>query len=114
MRRRGRMRDEALRIAEIVRDVDEPERVEKPEAGILVPGLIPRDVEGDDGAAGAHLAPRQLVLRMARKAGIDNARHLRMAFEKPRNRLGGAALSFDPELQRLETLQQQPRIERRQ
>src|SRR5690242_15327122 len=110
MRRRRRMRDQALRIAEIVRDVDEPERVEKPEGRLLVAAYI----EGDDGAARAHLAPSQLVLRMARKAGIDNAPHLRMAFEKARDRLGGAALPLDAQFQRLETLQQQPRIERRE
>ncbi len=70
MRRRRRVGDEAFRIAEIVRDVDEPQRVEKAEAGLLVAV----DVEGDDGAARGHLAPRQLVLRMARQAGIDHPR----------------------------------------
>src|SRR3954449_12267896 len=55
MRRRRRMRDEALRIAEIVRDIDQPQRVEKTEAGLLVAG----DIAGHDRAARLHLLARQ-------------------------------------------------------
>ena len=39
MRRRRRMRHEALRVAEIVRDIDQPEPIEKPEAASLSPAM---------------------------------------------------------------------------
>src|SRR4051812_22674679 len=77
MRRRRRMRDEALRIAEIVLDIDQPQRVEKTEAGLLVAG----DIAGHDRAARLHLLARQLVLRVARQAGIDHPADLRVGFE---------------------------------
>src|SRR5438067_1126003 len=100
MGRRRRMGDQALRIPEIVRDIDELQRVEKTEAGLFVT----RDVEGDDGAAGAHLAPCQLVLRVAWQAWVDHPCHLWMAFEETRDRLGRAALPLDPQFQCFEPL----------
>src|SRR6202007_2252955 len=53
MRRRRRMGDEALRVAEVVRNVDEPQRVEKTEAARLVAG----DVKRDEATALRHLPP---------------------------------------------------------
>src|SRR5438874_1402046 len=98
MRRRRRMGDEALRIPEIVRNVDELQRVQKAETGLLVAAYIKRD----DGAARAHLTLGELVLRMARQPGIDDPRHLRVVFEKAGDRLGRAALPLDPQFQRLQ------------
>src|SRR6266404_4639453 len=52
------------------------------------PSLSPDMTEGDDGAAFGHLAAPQLVLRMARQAGIDHPADLRVGFEKARERTG--------------------------
>ena len=107
MRRRRRMGDEALRIAEIVRDIDEPQRVEKAEAVLLAAG----DVKADQAATLLHLAARHFVLRVAGQPGVEHASNLRVSFEIPGDRQGGAALALDPKLERLEPLQQQPGVE---
>src|SRR5271169_864389 len=110
MRRGRRMGDEALRIAEIVRDVDEPQRIEKAKAFLLAAG----DVKADQAAALLHLAPSQFVLRVARQPRVEHPGNFGMGFEVARDRDGGTTLPVDPELERLEPLQQQPGIERAQ
>src|SRR5207302_3382918 len=100
-RRRG-MGAEALRVAEIVRDVDEPERVEKAEASFLVAG----HVKADEAAALLHLATRQFVLRVTRQARVQHPGDLVVGLQLTGDRRGGAALSLDPQLDRLGPSQQ--------
>src|SRR5215472_11238213 len=110
MGRCRRMGDEALRVSEIVRDVDEPQRIEKTEAGLLAAG----DIETDQAAALLHLTARELVLGMARQPGIEHSCDFGMAVEVLGDCRSRAALSFDPQFQRLKSLQKQPRVERAQ
>ncbi len=58
--RRRRMGDKAVRIAEVVRDVVEPQQIEKAEAFLLAAA----DLEGDEAAARFHLAVGVIVLRV--------------------------------------------------
>src|SRR5271165_5482083 len=51
MRGGRRMGHEALRVTQIVRDVDQPQRVEKAKA----PRLVTSDIKGDKTAARCHL-----------------------------------------------------------
>src|SRR3954452_25470767 len=60
MRRRGRMRDDALGVAEIVRDLGKLELVERAERRLLAV----RDLEADQRRAAAHLLLSQCCLRM--------------------------------------------------
>src|SRR5437773_9279526 len=108
MGRRRRMSDEALRVAEIVRDVDQPERVEKAEAALLAAG----HVKAHEAAALLHLPAREIVLRMARQPRIEHSRNFGVGFEIARDRRSGAALAIDAELKRLEPFEQQPGVER--
>src|SRR5260221_9743548 len=102
------MRHEALRIAEIVRDVDEPQRVEKAKAALLAAG----DVKADETAALLHLPTREIVLRVARQPGVEHPCDLGMGLETAGDRNRGAALAVDAELERLQPFQQQPSVER--
>src|SRR5258708_30948170 len=102
------MRHEALRIAEIVGDVDEPQRVEKAKAALLAAG----DVKADETAALLHLPTCEIVLRVARQPGVKHPGDLGMGLEKAGDRNCGAALTVDAELERLQPFQQQPSVER--
>src|SRR6266446_10721860 len=104
------MRHEALRITKIVRDVDEPQRVEKAKAAFLAAG----DVKADETAALLHLPTREIVLRVARQPGVEHPRDLGMGLETAGDRNRGAALAVDAELERLQPFQQQPGVERAQ
>src|SRR5260370_23038926 len=84
-----RVGDEALRIAEIVRDVDEPQRVEKAKAALLAAG----DVKADETAALLHLPTREIVLRVARQPGVKHPRDLGMGLETAGDGNGGTALA---------------------
>src|SRR5271167_2806135 len=66
MRRRRRMRDEALGVAEIIADANELERILEAERGVLAA----LDVEGDEGGAAAHLFLRDFGLRVVWPAWI--------------------------------------------
>ena len=68
------MRDQALGVAEIIADADEPERVLETERRLLAA----LDLEGDQRRAAAHLLLHDRRLRMIGPAGIDQARNLRM------------------------------------
>src|SRR5205807_5327723 len=92
MRRRRRVRDEALRITEIVGNIDEPQRIEKTEAGLLVAG----HVEANEAAALFHLPTRKFVLRMARQPGVKHSRDFGMVLEVPGDGRRGEALALDP------------------
>src|SRR5437870_10742103 len=94
---RRRVGDEALRIAEIVRDVDEPQRIEKTEASFLIAG----DVKADEAAALLHLPACQFILRVARQPRIEDPGNLGVGLEIAGGRRGGAALPLDAQLERL-------------
>src|SRR5262245_45469706 len=68
MRRRRRMRDQALGVAEIVSDADELERVEKPERAGLVATC---HFERDERRTTAHLSSYYLGLRVISTTGIN-------------------------------------------
>ena len=64
------MRDEALGVAEVVRDLDEAQRVLEAEGA----GLAALDLEGDHLAAARHLPLGECGLRMVGAAGVEDAR----------------------------------------
>ena len=101
------MGDERLRIPKVVGNIDEAQRIEKTETGSFVAGHI----EADEAAALFHLPARKLELRMARQAGVEDARDLWMALQITGNRSGGAALPLDPQFQGFKALQQKPCVE---
>ena len=71
--------------------------------------------ERDHGAAAARLLRhRQLVLRMRREARVVDALDLRLALEPGREDVRPLALCAHPDRQRLEALQHDPGVERRQ
>src|SRR6516225_1443020 len=102
-RRRG-VGDQTLRVAEIVRDIDEPQRIHEAEAALL----IASDIEADESAALRHLLPCKFVLRVARQPRVEYAGNLGMSFELAGDCDGGAALPVDAKLERLEPFEQQP------
>src|SRR6516162_47696 len=107
MRRCCRMGDKALRVAEIVRNIDELQCVEKAETGLLAAG----HVKADEAAALFHLPLGKVVLRMARQSGVEHPADFRMTFKIVGDGSGGAALPLDPQRESLKTLEQQPRVE---
>src|SRR5450755_2321953 len=106
MRRRGGMGDEALGVAEIVRNPRQLQSVEEAERA----RLAAPDLEADQGRAGAHLFFHQSRLRMILSAGIDQAGDFRMV----RQRLGDVrrrdGLGADANRQRLQPLQLHPGV----
>src|SRR5690242_15392592 len=78
VRRRRRMRDQALGIAEIVGDADERERVEEAERA----GFAALDLEGDQGRAAGHLLGDDGGLRVVLAARIDEPRQPVVAGER--------------------------------
>src|SRR5215472_16459513 len=104
MGRCRRVSDEALRIAEIVRNVDQAQRIEKAETRFLAA----RDIERNDAAAQLHLPAGEFVLRMTGQSGVNHALDFRMVLEVARDCSGGSALAVDAQLEGFETLQQQP------
>src|SRR5262249_4602385 len=110
MRRGCRMGDQALGVAEIVADAHELERVLEAERC----GLAPLDLEGDQRRAPMHLPTHDLGLRMVRPARIDQARDLWMLGERDRDGRRGVGLPAHAHAQRLQPLEQDPRVERGQ
>src|SRR5258708_29216840 len=107
MRGGGGVRDQTLAVAEIVRDLDQPERVLEAESA----HLAALDRERHERARPAHLLPRQLVLRMAFQTGIEHALDRRVALEILGDFGRGAALPIDAEIERLDAFEQEPRLE---
>ena len=108
MRRRGRMRDEALGVAEIIADLENRERIHEAERALLVA----LHLEGNHRAAAIHLLQSQLVLRMIASARIEHALNLGTIGEEIGYGSRRGAMSIDPQRQRLQTLEQYPGIER--
>src|SRR5215203_4032607 len=88
MRGRGRMGDEAFRIAEIVGDAHQLERIEEAEGG----GLTAIDLKGDQRRSGAHLLAHHLGLWMIGPPRIDHAGNLWMIDERDRHGCRGVGL----------------------
>src|ERR1700751_4720555 len=104
MRRRRRMRDQALGVAEIVADADELERVLETERRLLAA----LDLERDQGRAAAHLLLHHRGLRMIGPARIDQARNFGMLGERYRDRRGAVGLAPHAHSERLQALEQHP------
>ena len=105
VRRRRRMGDQALGVAEIVGDAHDLERVLERERALLAAATSnatsvepPRICFCDDRG-----------LRMVRPAGIDQPRHLRMLGERVRDLAGGVGLRAHAHRQRLQALEHAPR-----
>ena len=108
MRRAGRMSDQRLRITEIVRNIDDLQRVHQPERRLAAA----RRIEGDDRAARAHLAHGEIMLRMVLAARIAHAGHRAVIGQKIRDLHRVLAHARNAQLQRLQPFQQHPGIER--
>nr|BFF19414.1 hypothetical protein GCM10025730_29350 [Promicromonospora thailandica] len=108
--------DQGLRVAEVVRDVDHPQRVEERERALLrVLGggaLRYGEVERHDGATAAHLRARQVRLRVGVQERVAHGTHARQPLERLRHGERSRALRRDPHRQRLQALEQGPRVER--
>ena len=111
MRRGCRVRNEALRS---LRDCSRYRRAVAHLETRKQASLPPATSKQTRRTALLHLAAGELVLRMARQAGVENAGYLRMTFEKAGDRRRCAALPIDPQLEGLEALEQQPGVERGQ
>ena len=107
VRGRGWVAHQRARIADVVRDIDEAQRIEQ---GV---GLRPpvRNVEAHDRAAGEHLLLRQRELRVAGKERV--AHRGQAAFDELSDLERVLALAADAKVQRFEALEHDPRVERR-
>ena len=110
MGRRLRVGDEALGVAEIVRDADDRERVGDPERSRLAAGNLEREHR----AASLHLPPCERRLRVIGAARIEGAHDRRMSAEEFGDLPRGAGLRRNPYGQRLQRLQERPGVERRE
>ena len=109
MRRRRRVRDERLRVAEVVRDVDDLEGVHQRERLVLATV----ELERDDRPAAEHLALGEVVLRVRLQEGVDDARDPGVRLEEPGHLEGAVGHPLDAQRHRLEALDEDPRVERR-
>src|SRR5215472_16131309 len=110
MRGRCRMGDKALRVAEVVGDPDELQRIEKAKCAFLAAF----DLELAERGSCSHLLLDDIGLRMFGPAGIDQSRDLLVAGKCGCDRAGAVGLPLDAYRQGLKTLEQDPRVERRQ
>src|SRR6185437_9647931 len=108
MRGGGGMRDKALAVAQVVRDLDQLERVLEAEGT----GLAAGHRNGHQRARPAHLPPSELVLRMALQARIEHAHDLAVTLDESGDFGRRAALPVDPQIKGLDALEQKPGIER--
>src|SRR5687768_14096404 len=108
MRGRAGVSHQRSRIADIIRYVDQFERVEQ--AMRLYPPTI--EEEREDGAPRRHLPHRQFVLRMARQRRVEQPWHARLKEGRDLQRI--LALALDPQVERLQPLHYHPGVERRE
>ncbi len=94
------MGHQALGVAEIVGDADQPQGVHEPERALLAA----LHLEGDHGRAAGHLAGDELGLRVVRAARIDERCDLGMRGEEIGEVAGRFGLPLDAQRQRLEPL----------
>ena len=70
------------------------------------------EVERDDHAVAAHLAPRDLVARVVRQAGVAHALHVVAGGEQPRDRQGVVAAALHAQRERRKRAVREPGLER--
>ncbi len=105
MRRCGGVGDQALGIAEIVRNLDHLQCIGEAECALLAAC----DLEGDDVAVPACCAHRQIVLQVAREPRIMHA----FSLARPSSHgVGASRMLAHAQIERLETFQHHPGIER--
>ena len=93
--RRRRMGRQALGVSQVVGDVDNLEGIEKSKSAVTPV----REFQGYDAPAGTHLTHGQFVLRMALKAGVEDAAEVASRFQMSSDRDGVfAGLNFDATL----------------
>src|SRR5688500_20141953 len=102
------MGHERLRVAEIIGDEDQLQRVEEAEGGVLAAFQI----DADDRAARRHLLLRQLDLREVRQRRGVRVVELRMTLQLLGDLLLGLALTLHAQLQRLQLLEQYTGVDR--
>ena len=85
------MRHETFGVAQIVRDVDQLQRLLQAERGVFV-----RDLEGHDAAAAAHLGAGEFVLRVIFAEGIEHAADLLLSGQEIRHLRGVGAMRLHP------------------
>src|SRR5512139_3571964 len=107
---RGRMSDRRLGIAQVCGNRNHA-------GGVYdIPGrsTTALDLEGHDGPSRTLLPGRELMLGVGGKAGVVHLSDARMRFEPARELKRVARLRLHPDPQGLESLQEDPRIERRE
>src|SRR6185369_17055954 len=108
MRRARRMRDRGFHVAQIRGDRQQPGRIdERPGSGASV-----ADFESDDAAEAALLAARERVLRMRFQSGVMNLADALLTLEPARQLQRGNAVRAHAQLQRFQSLQEHPGVER--
>ncbi len=104
------MGDDAFRIAQIVGDLHDPERVLQAESRLLAAF----DLEGDHLPAARHLLSGDGRLGVVGASAVDDARDAFQARKRVGDDGGAGALCLHPDRQRLEALQHDPGVERAQ
>ena len=108
---RGRVDDQGLRVADVREMTRELHRVDEP-----LPRLeSPADAEGENAAeAVRQIALRPLVIRVRRQAGIAHPLDRRMGLEPLREPEGVVDVALHAQAERLQALQEEERVERRE
>ena len=74
--------------------------------------LLRAEVERDDRAVAAHLAPRDLVARVVREPRVAHGLHVVAGGEQPRDRDGVVAAALEPQRERGQRAVREPGLER--
>src|SRR5690606_6484026 len=99
---------ERLDAAQALGEREQPQRAQEA-ARLLEPAL---ELEGDHAARTAHLALRELVLRVRREPRIVHALHARRALETTRELRGGLDVALHAQRQRLDAAQDEVAVHR--
>ena len=117
VRHRCRVRHEAARVADVGDEAHDPqardELLDLAEVLLGVPGRVQVEREDRPGAA-RQVDARRLVPRARLEARVVDASDGGMLLEEPRDAEGALAVTRDPEVERLDALQQLEGVERRQ
>src|SRR5258708_7861416 len=109
VRCRRRVRDQAFRVAEIVADANELERILKTERA----ALAAFDFKSNERRAAAHLLLHNRGLWMIRPTRIDQPRNFLMSGDRDRKRCRAVGLPSHAHSERLKPFEQHPRVKRR-
>ena len=96
-----------FRIAQIIGDINQLQRIHEAEAGFLAA----LDVKTHQGATGRHLRHGELLLRVIRPEGIEHTRNLCPFRQHIGNGGSAAAHGGDAQMQRFQPFQDYPGIE---